>query len=393
MRILFIHNKYLQHGGEDVVVDMETSILTEKGHEVRNVFFNNASISGFFSRIRAALNSVHSFSSARTVSKAIVQFKPDIIHIHNLFFIASPSVLSVANKHKVPVVFTLNNYRLVCCNSILLRNNKICELCLHQKVPFSGIRYKCYRNSSIESALVTAITSIHKLFGTWRKKVATYIALNEFSRSKFLNSSLRLTNEKIITKQNFVRDFGEGSMERENFFLFAGRIVKEKGVHVLAQAFAGMPENKVIIIGEGPDKELLEKMFSSNQNIIFKGRMQREEVSSYMKRCRAVICPSIWYEGTPLTVIEAFATGTPVIASGLGSMMESVSDGFNGLHFTAGDPDDLKNKVGVFINETSTNKIFYKNARQTYLEKYQPEVHYKAILKIYETAIAKQYNA
>jgi len=392
VKILFIHNRYKQHGGEDIIVDLETSLLTEKGHDVKKVIFDNTSIDGFFSKAAAALRSVYNFTSARTVAKAIADFKPDVIHVHNLFFVASPSVLSIAHKHKIPVVFTLNNYRLLCCNSILMRNNEICELCINKKFPISGIRYKCYRNSAIESALVTAITGIHKLLNTWNNTITTYIALNEFSRSKFLNSSLHITDQKIITNQNFVRDPGEGNGQREEFFLFAGRIVKEKGVHILAQAFAAMPDNKIIIIGEGPDKDLLERTFTSNSNIIFKGQMPHEQVSNYMKRCQAVICPSIWYEGTPLTVIEAFATGTPVIASRLGAMMESVLNGYNGFLFTAGDPDDLKKKIRVFISETTSNKTLYQNARHTYLEKFQSEVHYNAILKIYETAIAQEYN-
>jgi glycosyltransferase involved in cell wall biosynthesis len=109
-----------------------------------------------------------------------------------------------------------------------------------------------------------------------------------------------------------------------------------------------------------------------------------------MKRCKAFICPSIWYEVVPLTIIEAFAAGTPVIASRLGAMAETVSDSYNGLHFTTGDPNDLKDKIDLFIKETETSKMFYKNARQTYLEKYHPEVHYKAIIDIYKKVMVEK---
>ena len=390
MRILFIHNKYKQYGGEDVAVELETSVLLEKGHEVKTLFFENDQIIGFFSKLRAAFAAVYNFSSARKASNAILQFKPDIIHIHNLFFIASPSILYAAHKHKVPVVLTLNNYRLVCANALLMRNNKICELCIRKKLPFSGIKYKCYRNSSAESALVTIITGLHKLITTWKNTVSAFVALNEFSRSKFLNSSLQIPAAKLIAKPNFVRDPGEGNDVREDFFLFVGRIVQEKGIHVLAAAFAGMPENKIIIIGDGPERNLLQEKFRSYKNISFLGLMSKHQVNDYMKRCKAFICPSIWYEGTPLTIIEAFAAGTPVITSGLGSMAESVSDGFNGLHFTAGDANDLCKKVRLFIERTENCTIMYKNARQTYLDKYHEDIHYNSILKIYEKVIAEK---
>lgn len=388
MKILFIHNRYKQYGGEDVAVELESSLLKSRGHEVRLMIFENKSIQNFFSKLVTAFRSVYNVGSARQVNKLIRQFKPDIIHIHNLFFIASPSVLFVARRHHIPVILTLHNYRLICVNALLLRNNEVCELCIHKKFPYAGIKYKCYRESATASALVTTITGMHKLIQTWKNKITTFITLNDFSRSKLLHSSLQVPENKLITKPNFVSDPGDGIQPREKFFLFAGRIVNEKGVHVLAKAFAGMPTIQLVIIGDGPEKKYLEETYMFSSNISFTGHLQKKEVSEYMKRCKAFICPSVWYEGAPLTIIEAFATGTPVIASRLGAMAESIRDGFNGLHFKPGDADDLIEKVNRFIKETETNTMLYKNARHTYLEKYHPDIHYHAIIKIYEAAIA-----
>jgi len=388
VRILFIHNKYRQYGGEDVAVELESSALIKRGHEVKTVFFDNISIGSFFSKIIAGFRAIYNFSSAKEISKIIVEFKPDVIHIHNLFFVASPSVIYAAKRHKVPVILTLHNYRLICANALLMRNNEVCELCTQKKIPVAGIKYKCYRNSVSESALVIAMTGIHKFRHTWKNKVSAYITLNEFSRSKLLHSSLEIPEHKMITKPNFVSDPGEGNTERENFFLFAGRIAKEKGVHVLATAFASLPAYKIIIAGDGPERKLLQEEFRSYSNILFAGHLEKKQVNEYMKKCKALICPSIWFEGAPLTIIEAFATGTPVIASKLGSLAESIIDGFNGLHFTAGNADDLCKKIELFIKETEQHSMFYKNARQTYLEKYHEAIHYNAILKIYEAAIA-----
>lgn len=388
MRVLLIHNRYKQFGGEDVVVEQEAAILRDHGHEVLTITFDNTVITGFFSKFKISLQSVYNFSSSRKVSKLIREFKPDIVHIHNLFFIASPSVIYSARKFRLPVVLTVHNYRLICANALLLRDKKVCELCINKKFPLHGIRYRCYRNSAAQSALVTLITGLHKFFNTWKEKVNTYITLNEFSRTKLLHSSLEVPAQKMITKPNFIPDPGITGLPREDFFLFAGRLVTEKGVYVLAKAFAEMPGQKIVIIGDGPEKKDLLKEFKNHSNITYTGALDKHQVKEYMSRCKAVICPSIWYEGAPLTIIEAFATGTPVIASRLGAMAESITNGFNGLHFTPGDVDDLKEKIQIFCQEAAISDMLYKNARQTYIEKYTADIHYRAILDIYENVIA-----
>jgi len=392
VKILFIHNRYKQFGGEDVAVEQETALLRAKGHDVKILFFDNENIAGFFSKIKVACQSVYNFSSARIVKKTIKELRPDIIHVHNLFFTASPSILFVSHRHKIPVVFTIHNYRLVCSNALLLRNNMVCELCVSKKFPLHGIRYKCYHNSRSATALVTFITGIHKLFNTWRNKVSAFIALNEFSQNRILQSSLDLPENKMMTKPNFVFDPGGAIGVREDYFLFVGRIVKEKGVETLLEAFATMPEKKIIIIGNGPELVYLKERFQSFNNIQFKGHLDKREVLPIIKKSKACICPSIWYEGSPLTILEAFATGTPVIASRLGSMQETIKDGYNGFHFTAGDVNDLKEKVERLIQVTAKSDELYKNARQSYLEKYHPDVHYNSIIKIYEQTI-KNYTA
>ncbi len=392
MKILFIHNRYKQFGGEEVAVEQESELLSAKGHAVKVLFFDNEKLTSFYSKLTTALQAIYNFSSARKAKKAIKEFSPDIIHVHNLFFSASPSVLYVSKRNKIPVILTLHNYRLVCSNALLLRDNKVCELCVNKRLPLHGIRYKCYHNSMAASALVTAITGTHKLLNTWKNKVSVYIALNEFSRNRFLQSSLELPAGKMVTKPNFVFDPGEGDAGRDEFFLFTGRIVKEKGVETLLNSFAAMQDKKLVIIGDGPERISLQEQFKSCLNIEFRGYLNKPDVLTAMKRSKACICPSLWYEGSPLTILEAFATGTPVIASNLGSMKETIKDGYNGLHFIAGDINDLRAKVELLIQLTTNNKDLYKNARQTYLEKYHPEVHYNSIINIYEQTI-KSYTS
>ena len=162
MKVLFVHNRYKQYGGEDTALEFENFVLQQKGHETRLVIFDNNVITGFFSKIIWAVQSVYNFSSAKKISRVIREFKPDVIHIHNLFFIASPSIIYTAYKYSIPVIVTLHNYRLICPNALLLRNDAICTVCIGKRIPLSGIKNRCYRNSAAETALVTFISGFHK---------------------------------------------------------------------------------------------------------------------------------------------------------------------------------------------------------------------------------------
>lgn len=391
MRILFIHNQYQQAGGEDVAVATEANLLLEKGHEVRTIIFQNTNPSGTIDKLRKGWNAIYNSSSYKKVIGEIKVFKPDVVHVHNLFFVASPSVLFAVKKMCIPVVLTIHNYRLICANALLLRDGHPCELCIHKTLPFSGIKYRCYRKSATESALVTTITGIHKLMGTWRLKINRFILLTEFAKSRFVNSSIKAPDSKLIVKPNFIPDPGTRDPNQENFFLFVGRLSAEKGIEVLLQAFSKNPQQRLVIIGEGFPSEAAAARFMKSSNITFAGKLEKKEVLSYMKRCRALIFPSTWYEGLPYVIIEAFATGTPVIASRLGSMTELIEDGYNGLLFAAGNANDLEHKVSLFLQlEERERQLMNDNARLTYLKKYHPSIHYQTILAIYESVIAEK---
>jgi glycosyltransferase involved in cell wall biosynthesis len=385
MKILFIHNQYQYAGGEDIAVEAELKLLNERGHDTQLLKFDNKNIDKPKKSFLTGLQSIYKTSSGRLVKNAIDVFKPDIIHVHNLFFLASPSVLFAAKSRKVPLIFTLHNYRLICCNALLLRNNAICELCIQKKMPLAGIKYKCYRSSGLQSALVTSITGIHKLIQTWKHKVHTYIALTEFGKNKFLNSSLDLQSEQIKVIPNFVEDTGVGTSIRAGF-LFVGRISMEKGVEMMLECFAKLPKYNLIVAGDGPDKIKLQTRFNNFSNIIFYGQKPKHEIMILMKQSEALVFPSIWYEGLPFTIIEAFSTGTPVIASNLGAMSDMIKDGYNGLHFNPNDVHDLNESIEKFMQITDRD-IMRVQARETYEKFYTPDYHYHLLLSVYQKAL------
>jgi glycosyltransferase involved in cell wall biosynthesis len=386
LKILFIHNRYQYAGGEDAMLLMEKTALETHGHETEVLEFDNQQIDSLASKIRTGLASFYNRQSAKRLKETVRRFRPDLIHVHNLFFTASPSVLFQAARMKVPVVMTIHNFRLICANALLLRDNQVCELCVQKKFPLHGIKYKCYRSSAIESALVTAITGAHKLLHTWQNKTSRIIVLSSFMKEKLLSSSLGVAGDKLAIKANFVTDTGIGDNQREDFYLFAGRLSKEKGIGVLLKAFLDEPGRRLVIAGDGPEKEALAEAIKDAPWIRYVGLQSKENILALMKKCKALLFTSVWYEGMPTTILESFSTGTPVISSRIGAMTELVEDGVNGFHFTAGDPADLKRCLEKFDTDAG-KRLLYDNARQTYLDKYTPAAHYAAIMKLYKEVI------
>jgi glycosyltransferase involved in cell wall biosynthesis len=388
VRILFIHNRYRYEGGEDVAVGLEVALLKQNGHDVEVLLFDNLHISTTPNRIKAGLQAFYNFSSARKTAATIERFKPEVIHIHNLFFIASPSVLYVANKYRIPVIITVHNYRLVCANALLIRNNQVCELCVNKTFPLAGIRYKCYRNSAVESAFAASVTGIHKLIKTWNKYVSQYIVLTHFAKNKLLASSLKLKEQQLSVVSNFVPDEGRRLLPaRERYFLFVGRLSAEKGLPVLIQTFADLKSETLVIIGDGPQRQILEEQSFLHPNIRFAGKKSKTEVLDFLGQCTALVFPSICFEGMPYTILEAFSMGTPVIASNLGAMAEMIKDGYNGFLFQPGDAASLKDGLLKFKRLGEQQNDLSRQARLTYEKSYHPQIHYHAMMSIYQKAI------
>jgi glycosyltransferase involved in cell wall biosynthesis len=389
MRILFIHNRYRQEGGEDVALELEVRLLQQKGHVVNTLIFDNERITGFIGKIEHGMHAFYNRHSARLTERAIREFQPEIVHVHNVFFTASPSVIRVAANHGLPVVLTLHNYRLICANALLLRNNQVCDLCVRKIFPLDGIRYKCYHGSAAETGLVTAVTGMHKVLRTWQKKVDAYITLTQFARSRFLASSIAGPDDRFRLLPNFIFDpgIGEPAQKRKDFFLFVGRLSREKGVHVLLEAFAGMPGSRLVVIGDGPERKEMEEDYRSAANILFTGWKPKSDVLQSLKECKALLFPSIWYEGLPFTIIEAFAVGTPVLASAIGAMQELIQDGVNGYHFIPGNSEAVKAAIVRFEAQPQANALMYENARETWSKYYGPDSHYAGLMAIYKSVL------
>lgn len=385
MKILLVHNRYQQAGGEDNVVAAEAKLLIDHGHEVECWSVDNKDLpTGLSGKINTALTTSYSTTSRAIAREKLQRFKPDVVHVHNFFPQISPSIYDACQDEGVPVVQTLHNYRLICPGAMLMRNGKICEQCITGS-PYQAAWYGCYRGSKLGSLVVAHMVAQHRKQGTWQHKVNRFIALTEFSKSKFVEAGFPA--DKITVKANFLHDpLQESSSPHRTspgFALFVGRISEEKGIKTLLKAWSTLDDQTILkVAGAGP----LEALLQGLNNVEVLGLQNADEISHLMWEANFLILPSEWYEGFPLVLVEAFAHGLPVLASRLGSMADIIKDSETGQLFTPGDANDLASKAKSLLENPQYAKRLGDNARSAFLEKYTAERNYEELMAIYSDA-------
>ncbi len=379
MRILVAHNAYQQRGGEDSVVESEVALLRARGHQVLEYRRSNDDLHGM-GRIRAALQTMWSLRTTTELAELFAAERPDVVHVHNTFPLISPSLYWAAAEARIPVVQTLHNYRLLCPQAMLLRAGKVCEECVG-KLPWRGVVQGCYRDSIAQSAVLGSMLSLHGALGSFQKKVTRYIALTEFGRQKFIEGGLPA--ERIRVKPNFVEPPPMRPAVKREGFLFVGRLSAEKGIDILADALRREPALRCEVIGVGPEQERI----SQAPTVVMNGWQSGDFVLARMQAARALVMPSVCYEGFPRTIAEAFAAGLPVIASRLGSMAASIDDGRTGLLFEPGNAADLAEKLRWAETHSDEMAIMGQSALAEYEARYTPEKNYKMLMEIYADAV------
>jgi glycosyltransferase involved in cell wall biosynthesis len=382
MRVLLVHNKYQLFGGEDVVFAHEGALLAKAGVDVRRLEVSNGDISTAFDKVRAAALVASNPLGVRQVIEALDREQPDVVHVHNVFPLLTPSIFAACRARGKAVVHTLHNYRVVCANAVLMRDGHVCEDCLTHG-PWEAVKHRCYRNSAVASAAVARAIHLHQRRGTWRRDVDRFIALSHFARRLFIRAGFPA--EKIIVKPNCTPDPGppDAAAPRADF-LFVGRLSPEKGVDSLLAAFDGLPAS-LTVIGDGPERRRLQAM--AGPNVRFAGQLAPPQIAAEMARARALLTPSIWYEGSALVVVEAFAQGLPVIASAMGALPELVTAGETGLIVPPGDAAALAQAVMRLQSDPAEAARLGLGARRAYETSYSPDVTVAALLDVYEEAL------
>jgi glycosyltransferase involved in cell wall biosynthesis len=386
--ILMVHNYYQSHApsGEDGVFREDEKLLRSKGHKV-TLFTRHSDVIKEFSPLKKSAlmwQITWSRESYSAIEEMIKLEKPDIVHVCNTFPLISPSIYYACHKYGIPVVQTVQNYRLFCASSVFFRENSVCEECMVHG-SFRAIKHGCYRNSRIQTIPLVFMHQFHRLLGTWTKYVDVYVAATEFSRQKLIQGGLPA--ERIAVKPNFFLSMPEPSYCYGSYVIFLGRLSVEKGVRTLLNAWKHLQDIPIKIIGDGALKDEVISAAKSNPSIEFLGHLSNEQCLELLKHSMFMVMPSEWYEGFPMTIREAFASGKPVVASRMGAMAEIINDGRTGLLFEPGNPDDLVAKVRWLIEHKEIAMQMGKAARAEFEAKYTAEKNYEILMKIYDMAI------
>lgn len=391
MRILIVHNYYQQPGGEDAVVKDEFNLLRGFGedahlYERSNEEFNK--VSGL-RKLRVLSGMGWSRDSYRDMHLVLKRIRPDVVHCHNIFYVLTPSIYQACKDEGIPVVQSLHNFRLLCSNALLFRDNKVCEKCIEKKNLGWGFYHRCYKKSRLLTAVVVRMLKRHWQKGTWINNVDHYIMASEFGRQKYIAAGI--PKEKISVKPHVVYSGAPHNSHDKKYALYIGRLSEEKGVRVLLEAWKEVLGLTLKIAGDGPLAADLGR-YAEEHNIVnveFLGFISDAQYRTCMQGAKFLVVPSVCYENFPRIVVEAYAYGIPVVASSLGSLPEIVLDGQTGLLFKPGNARDLAEKIQWILAHEDEWEMMRRNVREQHKEKYSSRRNYEILMGVYHKVMEK----
>lgn len=387
-RILVVHNRYRTSApsGEDVAVSNEVAMLRRHGFEVflYDRCNDHVDISSRIAQVRSGFNTIWSARSRKEMLQVVRSFRPDVSHVHNTFSIISPSIYGALQSNGVPVVQTLHNYRLLCPGALFLRGGKPCEDCVDGGLLHS-IRHRCYRNSLGATATVAGMLGVHRALGTYQNYVDIYISLTAFARSRFVRAGF--PEEKIVVKPNFLPDPPMAGTGGSGYVVYVGRILEGKGVGTLIEAWKHVRGIPLRIVGDGALRSSLEKAAKADGlDIEFLGARDRADVLKILGEAALIVVPSECYEGFPMVIAEAFACGTPVVASDIGSLSELILDNITGFKYPTGNARALAQAVVSAMKSKGALQSMRRACRTAFEEHLTEDANLVALCEIYERA-------
>ncbi len=412
MRVLLVNKFFYNSGGAQTVLFQTKRLLERYGHEVipfaaqdaRNLpsdysdyFVSNVELRQKASplgvlqpRLWATAGRIlYSREAERKMEALIRATKPDIAHLHNIYHQLSPSILRPLQRHGIPTVLTLHDYKLICPNYTLVSRGSVCERCKGHKY-YQAVLQGCVKNSRLQSALCALEAYVHRAWGIYARGVDKYIAPSRFMRQKMMEFGL--DGGRIVHVPNFLNleDY-EPSASFDNYFVYSGRLEEVKGVATLLEAVGNSrvaPRFELRIAGDGEQRAALEAHPRANgsNHVRFLGWLSPREVGSLLRGAMFSVMPSQWYENAPLSIYEAYAYGKPVVASRIGGIPELVEEGRTGLLFQPGDPHELQRKIDYLLTHPAQVTEMGKNARKLAEKAYGPDRHYQLLMKVYAGA-------
>ena len=403
MKILMVNKFYYIKGGSETYYFELKRLLESKGHTVidfsmqdeknfvspysnyfvENVDYNNKE--GIFSRIKAAADIIYSFESKRKFERLVNEVKPDCIHLHIFQHQISPSILDVIKKYHIPTIYTAHDLKMLCLNYKMMHHGKLCEQCRGGKY-FYCVLNKCVKDSYLKSCVNVVEGYVHQ----WRH---SYDAINVIITPslfyKKIFEKFGINCNRVIHIPNFI-DFNkheiEFSEDRENYYLYYGRLSKEKGIMTLIKAVENL-NVQLKIAGTGPLEEDVRQYVADKKisNIMFLGFKTGKDLSNIVGNAKAIILPSEWYENGPYSAIEALQLGRPIIGADIGGIPELIDN--NGYLFKSRNIDSLKDailKLEKLDNEQYG--VFKDNSLNLFERNYTKEKHYRLLKEAYRRA-------
>lgn len=381
MRILQVHNRHRQPGGEDAALAYERALLHERGHEVCSLTVANPEAA--WATVRTTLKAPWNRTAARAVTEQAMRFRPDVVHVHNTWYALSPSIFPALSALRFPVVTTLHNFRTTCINALLMRDGEPCELCVGNG-PGPGVRHRCYRGSAVLSSIAAATVVTARRRHVW-EVVSRFVVLDEGAVPPLVAGGIPI--DRITVRPNFVPD--PGARERPpsagDEVVFAGRLSPEKGAEVLLDAWQadGPTGLRLTFYGDGPLRQALEGRHV--RGVRFAGMVDAAELTAALLRARALVFPSTCREAGPLAPIEAAAAGLPLVISRDVGMAANVERRGAGWSVLRGDRKALAGALGRLVDDEAVDRAGAA-ARWLYLDRHGTEAAIRSLETIYASA-------
>jgi len=386
MKVLLIHNKYGKFSGEEAVVESQIKLLKHHGHQVITYFRSSEELATIPNgKMRAFFTAFYNPKSIKQLTTLIKKEQPDLVHVHNLYPLISPAILTHIKKMRIPIVMTVHNYRLLCPNGLFFNNGKVCEKCTGK-----GRELNCLTNNCEGSILKS---SGYALRGFWARinkcyidNVDTFLCLTEFQKNKLVAKGYPKDKCEIIP--NFydkqIKDIAYNPAHKK-YVAFAGRLSPEKGIPVLLEAAKLLPHIQFQLAGdmrEGYNKEL-----TIPKNVILRGMLSKESMKDFYKKARIYIHTSVCYEGFPMVFPEAMAHKLPIIAPDMAGYPEIVESNINGLLFEPGNAKILANYIEKLWNDHKLSTKLAENNFEKVKNLYSSDTYYNKLISAYKVQL------
>ncbi len=329
-----------------------------------------------------AFYSPEGFFKARRYAKLM---RPDLVYSLHFLNKMSPSIIDGFKSCGLPVVVRLSDFGLICPQSNFFTHDDKCEECITGSL-FCAVKNKCVQGSTIGSLLKYLAWNLHRLMGSI-SRIDAFISPSQFTIRKFVEAGFPV--EKFHYIPTFIDTDGITPQNTDNgYILYYGRLVKEKGVDLLLEAYDNISGNKprLLVIGDLGGSVYSDSLITRySSSVEFLKFMPKEQLLPYIQGARFVVIPSVCYDNLPNTLLEAFACGKGVVVSDHGCFHEFVADKGTGILFTPGDAGDLRDKLEWALENPETMREMGKLAREMVERNHKPQLHYEQLLGVFNS--------